>query len=523
MKSFKINNYLSLKLEDNATQIYINDKLFRHCRFLMLNIPIKEIYKLDTVDSIDEASEKLNWNIDGQEGVEYNIDPESEFWGHCSNLQAWYENDYDTRLLHSNLAFPLLKKLTEVGDLLAKKVFKEEIALRFESRYPVVISYIIRTGLLNYLDQVEREYLLERNFLSILKDREKIFEDTDSNLEGFNCLIELIEGTKLVNIYLTQLFEIIDNFPNRDKYFAFFKIMKSIKGTQINDNNVILLLQYIDNLVDYNENAIMDLIELTKGTKFLNENLPKILISMKKISIERRYETLSLLIYLLKKKKLTENSFEFILENVDCLPEEERWEVLSDLIESIKETEILKKHIPTILKSIQKLSIKSRNNIFSHLINSIKGSETFNNNYLLIKSQFSTFIEDLDSLSNDDIGKFDSFFELFTSIKGTQIFNENFTIIETRYVDLLKNIALLPNTTQYDEFPSFIILAKKTDLMKKHKSLILKTFSQLPESKCLVGWFKKVTYSKIVEAVKDTELENETTYQEWLTDFSSAQ
>ena len=47
------------------------------------------------------------------------------------NLQTWAENGYDTRILHSTLAFPLLKRLTEVGDLIAKNKLKEEIAIRY--------------------------------------------------------------------------------------------------------------------------------------------------------------------------------------------------------------------------------------------------------------------------------------------------------------------------------------------------------------------------------------------------------
>ena len=44
------------------------------------------------------------------EGNEHNITPEQEFWEHYSNLQVWYKNDYNTRLLHRNLSFDLLKK-----------------------------------------------------------------------------------------------------------------------------------------------------------------------------------------------------------------------------------------------------------------------------------------------------------------------------------------------------------------------------------------------------------------------------
>jgi hypothetical protein len=89
------------------------------------------------------------------------ISSKSEFWGHCSNIQAWYENNYDTRILHSNLAFPLLKELVNAGDFLAKKIFKEEIAKRLESGYPSVVMYLIAQEYLNYLNQEELDTILE--------------------------------------------------------------------------------------------------------------------------------------------------------------------------------------------------------------------------------------------------------------------------------------------------------------------------------------------------------------------------
>ncbi|MHA1892269.1 MAG: hypothetical protein ACTSYS_14845 [Promethearchaeota archaeon] len=150
MKEFKINEYITVKLETfekdkgkSKTYIHVNGKRFSQCKYLMLNIPIDDVGYQDEIDSIDEAADSLGWTYDGQEGVEYEIDPETEFWGHCSNLQAWYENDYDTRLLHSNLSFPLLKRLATVGDTLAKRVLKREIVERFESAYPTVVGCIV--------------------------------------------------------------------------------------------------------------------------------------------------------------------------------------------------------------------------------------------------------------------------------------------------------------------------------------------------------------------------------------------
>ena len=144
LKKFRINQYLTLKLEEDKTIIYIEEESFRQCKYLLLNIPIKDITSVNELESIDEASEKLSHDLEPSDEFSRinEIPPEIEFWGHCSNLQVWYENDYDTKLLHSNLAFPLLKKLTEVGDPLAKKVFKEEIAKRYNTGVERVRKYL---------------------------------------------------------------------------------------------------------------------------------------------------------------------------------------------------------------------------------------------------------------------------------------------------------------------------------------------------------------------------------------------
>ena len=160
-KVFKINRYLELMLEYGKTNIYVGGRLFRQCKYLMLNIPSDNIREYNNIESIDEAAEKLDSSMERAGRHKYNISPETEFWGHCSNIQAWYENDYDTRILHRNLAFPLLNALVKVGDPLAKKVFKEEIARRLESGYPSVVMYLINQGYLKYLNQEELDSILE--------------------------------------------------------------------------------------------------------------------------------------------------------------------------------------------------------------------------------------------------------------------------------------------------------------------------------------------------------------------------
>ncbi len=99
-KEFKINEYFSLKLEGGVTNIYVVGKRFDQCKYLLLNIPKHEIEEWNKFDSIDEVSESLDHSLEGYEVYEYEIPPETEFWAHCSNLQAWAENNYDTRIIN---------------------------------------------------------------------------------------------------------------------------------------------------------------------------------------------------------------------------------------------------------------------------------------------------------------------------------------------------------------------------------------------------------------------------------------
>jgi len=156
-KYFKINDHLSLRLENGKTNIYVGEKLFKQCKYLLLNIQKNNISEFKKIESIDEAEIKLNNKMEMDHNI---ILPETEFWGHCSNLQAWAESNYDTRMLHRNIAFPLLRELVKEGDILAKKVFNQEVAKRLESGYPSVVLYLIEEDYLNCLSHEEWDVVL---------------------------------------------------------------------------------------------------------------------------------------------------------------------------------------------------------------------------------------------------------------------------------------------------------------------------------------------------------------------------
>ncbi len=192
-KEFKINDFLSLKLQNNRTNIYVKNRVFTQCMYLLLNIPVDRIRDYDIIDSIDEAAEVLDRSLEGSRS-QHLITPEEEFVGHCSNIQVWAENDYDTRILHRNLAFPLLKRLSDVGDPIAKKKFKEEIALRYSSGHSTVIMFLSQNGYLKYLSSEELECLLDDNKLPILGDISNSFKRILDSVED-NDIDKYIQGS----------------------------------------------------------------------------------------------------------------------------------------------------------------------------------------------------------------------------------------------------------------------------------------------------------------------------------------
>ncbi|MFX1571677.1 MAG: leucine-rich repeat domain-containing protein [Promethearchaeota archaeon] len=176
MHEFKINKYITLSLKDRKTVIYVNNEEFMQCKSILLNIPIDKNYNYDYIASIDDATEVFEWSEKEQKVFEYKIPPEVEFWGHCSNLQAWVEHEYDTRLLHSNLTFPLLKKLTDVGDPDAEKIFKLEILRRFVESNEITREYLIENRYIDYLTEEDTRSVLPVEEILLLEKLEDILQ-----------------------------------------------------------------------------------------------------------------------------------------------------------------------------------------------------------------------------------------------------------------------------------------------------------------------------------------------------------
>lgn len=307
MKSFKINKYLKLCLEDGSTNIYLNDILFTQCKYVLLNIPIEKITSFDEIESIDDAYEQLDKTLENGNEI---ISSDVEFWAHCSNLQIWFENDYNSCLLHKNLAFPLLKKLTEVGDLKAKRVFKEEIVRRLESGDPKVIKYLMIEGYLEYLDY-------ENMISSLLRPDEAsyIFELNELIAKKIKELSEKIEFREIPDIKLKPAFEGEDR-----EYFTFL-----VENRRVVD---ILISGVDDYFFKFYFEEIPDLIG--KFTSLRKINLPNNNFK----NLPENFENLKLL----EEVDLSHNNFHIFPEVLTSLKPLKRLKISSNYIKKIPES-----------------------------------------------------------------------------------------------------------------------------------------------------------------------------------------
>ena len=140
IKEFKVNKYITLKLTKEGTTIYVKNKPLRMCSKLALINPYDEGY-FQSAEDIPSTYE--------------NISLEDEFWGHCSNLQVWAENNYDSSLLHATLALVLLDKLYKLNDPVAVQVYSKEISKFIQKADYYLKDYLRKQGYFSYLSSEE--------------------------------------------------------------------------------------------------------------------------------------------------------------------------------------------------------------------------------------------------------------------------------------------------------------------------------------------------------------------------------
>ena len=85
MSEYKIGKYITLRLINDKTIIFIDNKEFLQCKRLFLDIPIERLKSTSLIESVDDIEEKFENSLGIKENL---INPSEEFWAHCSNLQV---------------------------------------------------------------------------------------------------------------------------------------------------------------------------------------------------------------------------------------------------------------------------------------------------------------------------------------------------------------------------------------------------------------------------------------------------
>ncbi|MFX1453711.1 MAG: hypothetical protein ACFFCM_22970 [Promethearchaeota archaeon] len=119
-------------------------------------------------------------------------------------------------MLHSNLSFQLLKKLTEAGDPQAKRVFKEELAKRFEESNFSVATYLVKENYLDFLNEEELDCVIQN-----LKNLSK------NNLGKMLPLLkELVNMDRIpIRNFLSEVLSDLYHSGNKDLFMTHLKVL----------------------------------------------------------------------------------------------------------------------------------------------------------------------------------------------------------------------------------------------------------------------------------------------------------
>ncbi len=145
MDKLVINEHMDMRWHEGKPRIFIDDKPFMHCAFLVVAVDTADpANEQATVD--DLAARPGARRLEGRDAMtEYGLTKDDVLWGFYSSIVGWVESGYNTQVIHTNLAFPLLRELARVGDPKAKRVLKGEIHDRLLSRSAGTVVTIIET------------------------------------------------------------------------------------------------------------------------------------------------------------------------------------------------------------------------------------------------------------------------------------------------------------------------------------------------------------------------------------------
>ncbi len=270
-----INRHLDVVYDEQAqrARVLVDGKPFLHCSFIVASIPVdtnddenatspaanNRNDSPDQINSIDDLAASLEHDARVLEvtNARRYLTPAEEVLAHASNLQAWAENDYDTRLLHSNIAFPLLKELVKVGDDKATRAFNIELNKRITNGNLATRKLILHIGgdLLQDPDQLLP--LLSIHDDETIEDYHSdipIYYEPPTSIRSLQVLVRLVkEGNsrarKILDENISLIYDGISKVPYKGNNADHFDEIAETVGNLLSNRQLVSLSWKDESLV----------------------------------------------------------------------------------------------------------------------------------------------------------------------------------------------------------------------------------------------------------------------------------
>ena len=198
--SININNYISLSLEKNKVKILILNEKFKEYNITKLKDFIKTSKLKDDINIYIKYSKYTNQGIPSF----------NDFVLIAKHFIYWESNSYNINILDYRLSLPLLRKLVQVEDRKAKKVFYKQLLILLWTGDHLVLKYLIKE---RYDDYIRLESYKRR-----IHYPKSIYE---IKLTVLLCIFNIIIYLLFKNLQLTKYFEL-----NRSKILENFEIWR---------------------------------------------------------------------------------------------------------------------------------------------------------------------------------------------------------------------------------------------------------------------------------------------------------
>lgn len=157
IKSNEINNYISIKIIHSPLDHKIKEYESYGCSeratkvvICVRNEPLVTIPSA-LFPSLKAITQEIKDPIDKYEYNQKKDLTETIFRRLLSNLITWSENDYNTQIIDHKIAFPLLKKLREVGETKFQIILQQEILKAYATSTFQVKEFLKREGYLKLI------------------------------------------------------------------------------------------------------------------------------------------------------------------------------------------------------------------------------------------------------------------------------------------------------------------------------------------------------------------------------------